>query len=75
MTIMAASLYLIRLEEDLTEWRGLPELLLFPLTGVELISFRLCGPPRRLVARLDEQDKEITILFVAQCRETLLYEN
>ncbi len=39
MTIMAASQYLIRLAEDLTEWRGLPELLLFPLTGVELISF------------------------------------
>jgi hypothetical protein len=36
---MAASQYLARLEEDLTEWRGLPELPVFPLKDIEPISF------------------------------------
>jgi hypothetical protein len=33
---MAASQYLIRLEEDLKEWCGLPELLVFPLKDIDL---------------------------------------
>ena len=36
---MAASQYFTRLEEDLIEWRGLPELLVFPLRDIEVIGF------------------------------------
>jgi hypothetical protein len=64
VAILAASQYLMRLEEDLIEWRGLPELLVFPLKDIELISpdFAALGT----ITRLDEQDKQRTILFAAQ---------
>ena len=70
MTTIAASQYLIRLEEDLTETRGLPELLVFPLKDIDFISADF-APLRTGLARLEVQDKERTKLFVAQRRKRL----
>ena len=72
VTRMAAS---HRLEEDLIEWRGLSELLVFPLKDIEFIGPTLRPSETGLIARLDEQDKERTRLFVVQGRKGLHYES
>jgi hypothetical protein len=40
---MAASQYRTRLKEDLKEWRGLPELLVFPLKDIDPIGLNFAA--------------------------------